>query len=94
MVESGHRGFAPSADFDVVHVHHLGKAALVMAAAPPGARFVFTGHDPRLMNGYRVSWRRMTAFRFVVSRADAVVALSDQELGFTPEVRRRAAGSR
>ena len=70
-------------EFDVVHVHHLGKGALMMASAPGASRFVFTGHDPRLMNGYRVSWRRLESFRFVVRRADAVVALSDAELQFT-----------
>jgi glycosyltransferase involved in cell wall biosynthesis len=84
VVECGHRGFVPSsAAFDVVHVHHLGKAALLMASAPGGARFVFTGHDPRLMNGYQVSWRRRAAFGFVVRRADSVVTLSDDERRFT-----------
>jgi glycosyltransferase involved in cell wall biosynthesis len=83
VVECGHHRFDPSGAFDLVHVHHLGRGALVMASAPPGARFVFTSHDPRLMNGYQVSWRRLTAFRFVVRRADAVVALSDAELQYT-----------
>lgn len=83
VVESGHRGFLPSSGFDVVHVHHLGKAALMMATSPPVSRFVFTGHEPRIMNDYRVSWRRKASFRFVVSRADAVVTLSDTELDFT-----------
>jgi glycosyltransferase involved in cell wall biosynthesis len=83
VVESGHRGFLPSSGFDVVHVHHLGKAALVMATSPSTSRFVFTGHDPRIMNNCRVSWRRTTSSRFVVSRADAIVTLSDTELDFT-----------
>ena len=73
VTEQGHRGFRASEEHDIVHVHHLGKAALVMASAPPGLRFVFTSHDPRLMNGYQVSWRRLASFRFVVRRADAVV---------------------
>jgi glycosyltransferase involved in cell wall biosynthesis len=54
-----------------------------MASAPTGARFVFTSHDPRLMNGYQVTWRRQASFRFVVNRADGVVVLSEEERRFT-----------
>jgi glycosyltransferase involved in cell wall biosynthesis len=92
VVESGHRRFAPSGKFDLVHVHHLGKAALVMASAPPGARFVFTSHDPRLMNGYQVTWRRLASYRFVAGRADGIVVLSEAERQFASASVPRSAG--
>ena len=76
---SGHRGFVPLDDYDIVHVHHLGKAALAMAAASTRSMFIYTGHDGRLINGYAASRRRKLATGFVTARADALVALSDFE---------------
>src|SRR5208337_4844562 len=76
---SGHRGFVPLDDYDIVHVHHLGKAALVMASATTRSKFIYTGHDGRIINGYAASSRRKLATGFVTARADAIVALSNFE---------------
>ncbi|HKI18675.1 MAG TPA: glycosyltransferase family 4 protein [Isosphaeraceae bacterium] len=76
---SGHRGFVPLDHYDIVHVHHLGKAALAMASASTRSMFIYTGHDGRLINGYTASRKRKLATGFITARADAIVALSDFE---------------
>lgn len=78
----GHAYFEPSDDYDVVHVHHFGKAAMQMAAASARARFVFTGHDGPIVTGFERSRLRRAAFRYVVSKADAFVALSEAEANY------------
>jgi glycosyltransferase involved in cell wall biosynthesis len=75
----GHAGFEPSDAYDVVHVHHFGRAALKMAASPGPARFVFTGHNGLIVTGYERSALRRRAFHYVVGKADAMVALSEAE---------------
>jgi glycosyltransferase involved in cell wall biosynthesis len=85
----GHRSFIPSDDHDVVHVHHAGRAAYVMAVAKTRARFVFTGHDGQLLCGSERRVGRAWAFRQVLRRCDGAVALSAVE-----EAHLRAAGAR
>jgi glycosyltransferase involved in cell wall biosynthesis len=77
----GHRHFDPADAYDIVHVHHLGKAALRMATAATRSLFVYSSHDPRLVSDYRISRTRMLATKFIVNRSDAVVALSETEAG-------------
>ena len=78
----GHCFFQPSEEFDIVHVHHLGKGALRMAAAPsPRSKFVFTSHNGPILCGYEKSLARSAAFCYVVNRSDAVVALCEAEAG-------------
>lgn len=72
----GHAHFVPSDEYDIVHVHHFGKAALRMAASNCRARFVFTGHNGLIVTGYERNWTRRRAFRYIVDKADAFVALS------------------
>jgi D-inositol-3-phosphate glycosyltransferase len=78
----GHARFRPSDDYDIVHVHHFGKAALQMAASRGRARFVFTGHNGLIVTGYERSLMRRAAFHYVVGKADAFVALSQVEADF------------
>jgi glycosyltransferase involved in cell wall biosynthesis len=76
----GHRFFQPSEQFDIVHVHHLGKGALRMAATSGSrSRFVFTTHNGPILCGCEKSLARNVAFRYVVNRSDAVVALCEAE---------------
>ncbi len=75
----GHRHFNPTSSYDIVHVHHLGKAALRMATAATRSPFVYSSHDPQLVSEYRISRSRMLATKFVLNRADAAVALSTTE---------------
>ncbi|MCL5746283.1 MAG: glycosyltransferase family 4 protein, partial [Acidobacteria bacterium] len=70
------------ADCDVVHVHHFGCAALRMAVGRTRQRFIFTPHDPFLMNGLPVPLKRRLADPIVLRRADRVVALTEKERGF------------
>lgn len=79
---AGHSAPLPPGDFDVVHVHHFGRAALRMAAAAGRPPFVLTTHDPFAMNGLPVGWRRRLTDGFVLRKADAVVALSNAERDF------------
>jgi glycosyltransferase involved in cell wall biosynthesis len=79
---SGHSAPLPSGHFDLVHVHHFGRAALRLAAATGRPPFVLTTHDPFAMNGLPVGWRRRLTDRFVLRKADAVVALSNAERDF------------
>ena len=76
----GHAHFQPSDDYDLVHVHHIGRAALNMATVGGRARFVFTGHNGMIVTGYERSRLRRSAFGYVVSKADAFVALSQAEV--------------
>jgi glycosyltransferase involved in cell wall biosynthesis len=87
----GHAPFQPSDDYDLVHVHHFGKAALQMATSRGRARFVFTGHNGLIVTGYERSLLRRSAFHYVVERADAFVALSRAEGEF---FRRAGVGDR
>jgi glycosyltransferase involved in cell wall biosynthesis len=79
---SGHSAPLPPGDFDIVHVHHFGRAALRLAAAPVRPPFVLTTHDPFAMNGLPVGWRRRVTDAFVLRKTDAVVALCNAERDF------------
>ena len=68
--------------FDVVHVHHLSYGAARLASDPSPTPFVFTAHDASLMNGSLISRTRQIAMRYVMSRADGVVSLSEIESRF------------
>jgi glycosyltransferase involved in cell wall biosynthesis len=75
----GHAGFQPSDDYDIIHVHHFGRAALKMASSKCRARAVFTGHNGLIPTGWERSWLRRYAFQYVVDRVEAYVALSHAE---------------
>jgi glycosyltransferase involved in cell wall biosynthesis len=75
----GHQQFMPTEAFDLVHVHHLDRAALIMATAPTRSPFVYTSHDPKLASRYRISRMRLAATQFVTDRADACIVLSTSE---------------
>jgi len=79
---SGHSAPLPPGEFDLVHVHHFGRAALCLAAATGRPPFVLTTHDPFAMNGLPVGWRRRLTDSFVLRKADTVVALSNAEREF------------
>jgi glycosyltransferase involved in cell wall biosynthesis len=70
----GHYGPFDFNDFDVVHVHHLSYGALIAAGEHRCNAFVFTPHLDRAR-----SLSRDIAMRYVIRRADAVVALSQTE---------------
>lgn len=78
----GHAGFQPSDEYDLVHVHHFGRAAMQMATAPGRSRFVFTGHNGLIPTHYERSRLRRSAFRYVVARCDTFVALSEAEADY------------
>jgi len=75
----GHAGFQPSDDYDIVHVHHFGRAALKMASSRCRARVVFTGHNGLIPTGWERSRLRRYAFQYVVDKAEAYIALSRAE---------------
>jgi glycosyltransferase involved in cell wall biosynthesis len=79
---TGHDSFVPDEAFDLIHVHHVGRAAYVMAVSDTRCPFIFTGHDGQMLCGYERSLIRRSAFNFVVGRSDAVVALTEHEAGF------------
>lgn len=76
----GHYGPFDFASFDVVHVHHLSYGALIAAGERGPNGFVFTPHLDRAR-----SLLRDIAMRYVIRRADAVVALSQSELTWQRE---------
>ena len=82
VTRAGHSAPLPPGNFDLVHIHHFGRAALRLAAATRRAPFVLTSHDPFAMNGLSVGWRRRLTDGFVLRRADAIVALSHAERDF------------
>lgn len=85
---SGHSAPPPPGPFDLIHVHHFGRAALRLAAATSRPPFVITTHDPFAMNGLPVGWKRRLTDGFVLRKADAVIALSDAEHDFLTRRRR------
>lgn len=90
VTETGHNDYRPDrGHFDIVHVHHMGRAALASAALlPRGRRLVFTGHDGTMLSGTERGRLRRTAFAYVARRADALVALSGAERRFLETVAR------
>jgi len=82
VTRSGHSASLPPGNFDLVHVHHFGRAALRLAAATTRPPFVLTTHDPFAMNGLPVGWRRRVTDGFVLRKTDAVVALCNAERDF------------
>jgi glycosyltransferase involved in cell wall biosynthesis len=86
----GHAGFQPSDDYDVIHVHHFGRAALKMASSKCRARAVFTGHNGLIPTGWERSRLRRLAFQYVVDKAEAFVALSHAEARYFAGVTRAA----
>jgi len=82
VVTLGHRDTVDFGDVDIFHVHHLGLAALRIASHDSGAAFVYTSHDGPAMAGLPAGFSRRLAAQFVMSRADAVVALSEAESAF------------
>jgi len=78
----GHSQFEPSDTYDIVHVHHFGKAAIKMATSHCTAKFVFTGHNGLIVTGYERNWARCRAFQYVVDKSDAYVTQSQAETRF------------
>lgn len=64
--------------FDLVHVHHLSWGAIRAATDGSQCAFVFTTHNAQYMSR-SLPLHYQWALRFVVRRADAVVALSSTE---------------
>jgi len=75
----GHAAFQPSDYYDIIHVHHFGRAALKMVSSRCRARAVFTGHNGQIPTGWERSRLRRYAFQYVVDKAEAFVALSRAE---------------
>lgn len=84
----GHAGFQPSDDYDIIHVHHFGRAALKMASSRCRARVVFTGHNGLIPTGWERSRLRRYAFQYVVDKAEAFIALSHAEARYYASVTR------
>jgi len=81
VITLGHREKLDSQNAAIIHVHHLGYGAIRAAVSSGKAPFVYTSHDPLAMSGMLARSKRFAA-DFVMSRADAVVALSEYEAGF------------
>jgi glycosyltransferase involved in cell wall biosynthesis len=77
----GHLASVNCSRFDIIHVHHLSWGALSAATDASQCAFAFTPHNGQYMSGSlppRFRW----AMRFVMRRADAIVALSSVEKTF------------
>ena len=81
VITRGHRHAMDFRGLDIVHVHHLGYGAVRVATSSQVMPFVFTSHA---MSGALSRSRRLAA-DFVMSRADAVVALSPTEAALQRE---------
>src|SRR5207245_5868595 len=78
-VRASHTSFEPSDDFDVVHVHHVGRGALRMAASNGNSAFIFTGHDGRMISAAGASAVRRASFGWIVNRCDVTIDISSVE---------------
>jgi glycosyltransferase involved in cell wall biosynthesis len=81
VVTFDHYASIDAVQFDVVHVHHFSYGAPRLAADSSDTPFAYTSHHGAAMGSSTGLSRQITA-RFVMSRADAVVALSDAEANF------------
>lgn len=68
--------------FDVAHVHHLSYGAMRLAADRSSCPFVYTNHDASQMNGFPLALPQRLSLRYVLSRADGIVSLSEAEAAF------------
>jgi glycosyltransferase involved in cell wall biosynthesis len=82
----GHYSSVDFGHFDVVHVHHLSYGAARLAADPSWSPLVFTPHDASLLSGTPLSPERALAMKYVLSRADRIVSLSQVEAEFQKRV--------
>jgi glycosyltransferase involved in cell wall biosynthesis len=82
VVALGHRASVDLRDIDIVHVHHLGIGAIKVASDTSPLPFVYTSHDGPAMAGLSNGMSQRLARQFVLSRADAVVALTNREAAF------------
>ena len=78
----GHADFKISPSHELIHVHHVGRAAYLMASTATRTPFVFTAHDGRMLCGQEHNPIRKAAFARIVSRCDAAIALSEAEARF------------
>jgi glycosyltransferase involved in cell wall biosynthesis len=77
-----HYASVDARQFNLVHVHHLSYGATRVAADSSDSAFVYTSHDGAAMANSSTRLSIQIASRFVMSRADAVVALSKAEADF------------
>jgi len=77
-----HHAALDGQSFDVIHAHHFSYGATRAAVDSGAAAFVFTSHDAPSLSGLPVPYPRRLASRFVMGRADAVIALSETESDF------------
>jgi glycosyltransferase involved in cell wall biosynthesis len=82
VVAFDHHSSIDPVEFDVVHVHHLSYGAPRLAADNSDTPFVYTSHHGAAMSSSLPGLSRQIAARFVMSRADAVIALSKKEADF------------
>jgi glycosyltransferase involved in cell wall biosynthesis len=82
VVTFDHYSPVEAPQFDVVHVHHLSYGAPRLAADNSDTPFVYTSHHGAVMGSSSLGLSTQIAARFVMSRADAVVALSKKEADF------------
>jgi glycosyltransferase involved in cell wall biosynthesis len=75
----GHKNFVSAADFDIIHIHHFGRAAFAMQRRSQRARFIFTSHDGFLMSDLPMGFAKRLTYASVMRSADCVVALSTRE---------------
>ncbi|MEK7993445.1 MAG: glycosyltransferase family 4 protein [Planctomycetota bacterium] len=82
----GHRTFRirkmDRGRWDIVHVHHFGRGAILAAAHAGWFPFVFTTHDSFRWHGLPVHWRRRLTDVYVLRHAHGIVALSSAEERF------------
>jgi glycosyltransferase involved in cell wall biosynthesis len=82
VVTLGHSARLDLRSMDIVHVHHLGPGALRAASSLSRAALVFTSHDGPAMAQLSAEVGRKVAARFMMSRVDALVALTKDEAAF------------
>ena len=78
----GHYAPIDAKQFDLVHVHHLSYGAIRLATDNTDVPFLYTSHAGAAMSKSETSLARQIAARFVMSRVDALVALSRAEADF------------
>lgn len=70
VVVAGHSDAVKYSQFDVVHVHHLGRGALIASLDRSTTPLVFTPHN------HATTAARRQALAFVLDRSDAIVDIS------------------
>jgi glycosyltransferase involved in cell wall biosynthesis len=74
-----HYDLIEPSNYHIIHAHHVGRAIINLASSCKNTNLVFTSHNGPIICGFDHSIKLNLAYRYILSRCDAIVALSTFE---------------